>query len=63
MPFVEILNQTIDPILEKIVQHQFLQKLTVGTLEREIYHAYLEQDYYYLIEYTQSLLKISEQAI
>ena len=32
-------------------------------MEKEIYHAYLAQDYYYLMDYTKALLKLSDQAI
>lgn len=59
MFFIEKINTVVDPILKKIIQHPFLEELSDGTLEKSIYHAYLEQDYYYLLDYSAALLKLS----
>lgn len=62
MTFTRKLNRIIDPILNKIIVHPFLQKLTDGSLDQKIFHHYLVQDYYYLLEYTKALFELGEKA-
>lgn len=61
MSFIKIIEQIVAPILEEIIQHPFLKKLSAGTLDKKVFHFYLEQDYYYLMRYTEALLILSEK--
>jgi thiaminase/transcriptional activator TenA len=38
------------PILEKIKEHPFIIKLMDGTLSKEVFQFYVNQDYLYLSE-------------
>ena len=55
--------KSIEPIIQKIILHPFLQQLSEGVLDKNIYHYYLVQDYYYLQDYSKALLCLSESAI
>lgn len=57
-----MIDQVVYPIFENIIQHPFLQKLSAGTLDKKIFYFYLEQDYYYLLNYTKALLSLSNNA-
>lgn len=59
MTFINTVNTIIDPILEKIIAHPFLDELSKGTLDQKIYHFYLIQDYYYLTHYTKALSQLA----
>ena len=55
MSFLKIIDLTIEPIFKKIMALSFLKKLSNGTLDKTIFHTYLEQDYYYRLDYAESL--------
>lgn len=62
MSFIKIIDHVIDPVFENIIHHPFLQKLSAGTLGKKIFNLYLDQDYYYLLNYTKALLFLSNNA-
>src|SRR3989338_2290612 len=57
------LTKAIEPVLSKIIAHGFLTSLAAGALPKEIYHFYLVQDYYYLLEYRDALMRLANQAV
>ena len=50
----------IQPILARIKQHPFLQELAAGTLSRERFRTYVEQDRIYLRNYAQEMTALAE---
>lgn len=47
MKLSEIAWEKANPIFQKIIAHPFFQEIANGTLDRNIYDYYLEQDYIY----------------
>ena len=60
---MRLVDIRINPILEKITKHEFLQKLSLGILEQEAFKIYLQQDYLYLNTYSNALLFLSDLAV
>ncbi len=50
------------PVYRKILEHPFLKGLQDGTLEREKFRFYLEQDLLYLREFSRLLLELAAKA-
>ncbi|MFT5254652.1 MAG: thiaminase/transcriptional activator TenA [Flavobacteriales bacterium] len=48
-----------EPILEKIKEHPFIIKLMDGTLSKEVFQFYVNQDSLYLSEYKKTLAQLS----
>lgn len=51
--------RVIEPLIEKIKQHPFIQQMADGTLSRETFRRYLEQDRIYLANYTKEMEKLA----
>ncbi len=62
MKFSEALWQQIAPIYQRIIDHPFNVELAQGTLERERFVFYLEQDAYYLVNFSRALAFIAARA-
>ena len=54
MGFAEELRRAAAPILEAILEHPYLNELASGTLPREIFRFYVQQDWLYLQEFTRT---------
>ncbi len=54
--------QTIQPIYQQIVEHPFNQELAAGTLSRERFQFYLQQDALYLTDFARSLALIAARS-
>lgn len=63
MSFLQKVDSVINPILNNIIGHPFLQELANGTLDNEIFTIYLEQDYFYLVDYVKVLTRLSELSL
>jgi thiaminase/transcriptional activator TenA len=50
-----------DSILEKIKQHPFITELMDGTLSKEVFQFYVNQDSLYLSEYKKTLAQLSDK--
>ena len=68
MPIFNKMRQTVAHILPKIYQHPFNKQLAQGSLPREIFQYYMQQDALYLADFSKALgltaqrLKNKEQA-
>lgn len=52
----------IAPIYQNIIQHPFIQELAQGTLDKERFIFYMEQDAYYLVRFSRALALIAGRA-
>jgi thiaminase/transcriptional activator TenA len=62
MKFTDQLWQMITPIYHQIIQHPFNIELGIGTLDRQRFDFYLEQDAHYLMSYSRALSFIAARA-
>lgn len=62
MKFTEKLWENTLPIYHKILQHPFIQELIQGTLSRNVFSYYLQQDVLYLIDFARALALTSVKA-
>lgn len=62
MKFSDTLWQGVKPIYQKIVDHPFNNELAQGTLSYERFIFYMEQDAYYLINFSRALSLIAARA-
>ena len=62
MKFSDSLWEQIAPIYQRIVSHPFNVELAQGTLERDRFIYYMEQDAYYLVGFSKSLALIAGRA-
>ena len=56
-----LFNRT-KPLWDKAAEHPFVTGMADGTLEAERFRSYMQQDYYYLIDYTGILKTIERNA-
>jgi len=61
-PFTQDLWQSVEPIFEKIIEHDFVVQLAKGTLDRKSFSHYLSQDVLYLKDDNRALELVSEKA-
>ena len=54
MGFAEELRRAAAPIWEAILEHPYLNELASGTLHRETFRFYVQQDWLYLQEFTRT---------
>ena len=54
MGFAEELRRAAAPIWEAILEHPYLKELASGTLPRETFRFYVQQDWLYLQEFTRT---------
>ncbi len=59
MSITKVLQQDLQPILQKIYKHPFLCQLQSGLLEKKRFNFYLEQDNLYLLRYAEALKELS----
>lgn len=59
MAFSEILWRDIGPIYQATLNHPFLTELSQGTLKRQAFVFYLEQDALYLIDFARALATVA----
>lgn len=52
--------RVIEPLMEKLRQHPFLRKMAEGTLPRDLFVRYLQQDSIYLSNYSREMLMLAE---
>lgn len=62
MIFTDQLWQSIKPIYEEILAHNFIQELATGKLELNTFIHYLQQDALYLIDYSRALAATAVKA-
>lgn len=62
MKFSDTLWQRTAPIYQRIIDHPFNVELAQGTLDRERFVFYMEQDAYYLIGFSRALAFIAARA-
>eukprot|EP01113_Clastostelium_recurvatum_P001853 TRINITY_DN10768_c0_g1_i1.p1 TRINITY_DN10768_c0_g1~~TRINITY_DN10768_c0_g1_i1.p1 ORF type:complete len:243 (-),score=42.34 TRINITY_DN10768_c0_g1_i1:39-710(-) len=60
--FSEELWSSIGPIWQAILDHPFIRQLTDGTLPMDVFHYYLAQDYFYLLEYSRGIALMGQKA-
>lgn len=60
--FAEECRRAAAPVWEKAVEHRFLRELAAGTLAKEKFRFYLEQDLLYLREFSRLLLELAAKA-
>lgn len=63
MKFSHYLWQQVNPIYEKIITHPFNTQMAQGTLDKEKFLFYMEQDAYYLVGFSRALAFIAARAI
>lgn len=63
MKFSECLWQATFPIYQQILQHTFNNQLTAGTLEEKRFIFYMEQDSYYLVNFSRALALIAGRSV
>lgn len=63
MKFSECLWQAILPIYQQILRHPFNAELAEGTLDEKRFIFYMEQDSYYLINFSRALAFIAGRAL
>lgn len=62
MKFTETLQQEMDHVYQEILSHPMVQKLADGTLDKKIYHFFLEQDLPYLTNYAKAVSLAKDRA-
>src|SRR5262249_40004333 len=62
MKFSDSLWQQIDPIYKKIIHHPFNVELAQGILDQERFTFYMEQDAYFLLNFSRALAFIGARA-
>ncbi|MEJ5369638.1 MAG: thiaminase II [Bryobacteraceae bacterium] len=60
--FAEECRRAAAPVWQKALGHRFLQELAAGTLAKEKFRFYLEQDLLYLREFSRLLLELAAKA-
>ena len=60
--FSEGMFKLVEPILAKIYQHPFVEELCAGTLPREKFVYYMQQDSLYLLDYARALALIAAKS-
>lgn len=60
--FAEKCRRAAAPVWEKALEHRFLKEMAEGTLPREKFRYYLEQDLLYLREFSRLLLELAAKA-
>ena len=55
MGFAQQLREVAAPVWKEILEHPYLKDLAAGTLPRETFRYYLQQDWLYLQEFTRAL--------
>ncbi|MGQ9915822.1 MAG: thiaminase II [Bryobacteraceae bacterium] len=60
--FAEQCRKAAAPVWEKALEHRFLKEMAGGTLPREKFRYYLEQDLLYLREFSRLLLELAAKA-
>lgn len=60
--FAEECRRAAAPVWEKTLEHRFLRELAAGTLAKEKFRFYLEQDLLYLREFSRLLLELAAKA-
>lgn len=51
----------IEPLMDRLRQHPFLQHMAAGTLSRDAFVRYLQQDSIYLANYSREMLSLAER--
>ena len=62
MKLSEILFESVRELWDEAAKNPFVTAMADGSLDSELFKAYMLQDYYYLIEYTEILEQMQEQA-
>ncbi len=62
MKFTGTLWQEIEPIYQAIIEHPFNQELAQGTLEREKFKFYVQQDSLYLADFGRTLALVGSRS-
>ncbi|SHN59205.1 thiaminase II [Desulfovibrio litoralis] len=60
--FSEEMFSKVEPILDKIYNHQFVKELCDGTLAKEKFVYYMQQDSLYLVDYTKALALVAAKS-
>jgi len=55
--------RVIAPVMEELRQHPFVQQMAAGTLSREVFVRYLQQDSIYLANYSREMLQLADQVV
>lgn len=62
MKFTDMLWQEIEPIYQAIITHPFINELRAGTLSRERFQFYMQQDALYLADYGRALAALGSRS-
>lgn len=62
MKLSEILFESVRELWDEAAKNPFVTAMADGSLDSELFKAYMLQDYYYLLEYTDILEQMQEQA-
>lgn len=61
-PWLQALLHEAQPIWQAMIQHPFLRELAAGSLSRERFHFWVQQDYYFVHQGIRFLLLLSARA-
>ena len=62
MNFLSVLDESVEPIYQELINHPFNVELAKGTLPEEKFRFYISQDIHYIGEYSRALAALAAKA-
>ena len=62
MNFLKLLDESVEPIYQELINHPFNVELAEGTLPEEKFRFYISQDIHYIGEYSRALAALAAKA-